>query len=266
MIPFRHRVYLKRDGRAPLKVHYQRPTGTESLERFAAGWPSSAEGTLSMTSRLKDALPSDGEMQVSGIGWSLVTWDDIQEWAGSRTVMSGRSYQRLGHVRDLVLMNDGRLTATVIGTEKYQVSVWQDAEKADGKLLQSRCTCPVGHTHCKHAVAVIAEHFESLADQRALPGGAGNRHAVERDEDDSGLNRIVPVAHGAPPPHGSPAEPPPAAAGAHPKTSSWDGSLKDNLQSKSHEELVDLVCSLMQRFSELRTDVHNRIGGSLPSN
>ncbi len=216
-----------------------------------------------MISRLRDASPSDGEMQISGAGWTSVTWDDIQEWAGSRTVMSGRSYQRRGHVRDLILTNEGRLTATVIGTDKYQVSVWQDAEKTGGKSLHSKCTCPVGHTRCKHAVAVIAEHLEALGNEPAPPSQSGNRQAIECRGDDSNLNRIVPVAHGAPP---SPAEPKRAATGDRPKASSWDGSLKDNLRAKSHEELVDLVCSLMQRFSELRADVHNRLGDSRPSN
>lgn len=219
-----------------------------------------------MVSGLRDASPSDGEMEVSGTDWAVVTWDDIQEWAGSRTVMSGRSYQRLGHVRDLVLTNDGRLTATVIGTEKYQVSVWQDAEKAGGKSLHSKCTCPVGHTHCKHAVAVIAEHLETLDDEESRPSRGGNRQAAERRGDEPNLNRIVPVANGAAPAPESAAEPPRAAAGDRPNTSSWDGSLKDNLRAKSHEELVDLVCSLLQRFSELRADVHNRLGGSQPIN
>ena len=55
--------------------------------------------------------------------WSRLTWDDVEEWAGSRSIQRGRAYQRSGHVRQLGISADGRLLADVIGSEGYITSV-----------------------------------------------------------------------------------------------------------------------------------------------
>ena len=50
-------------------------------------------------------------------------WDDLTEWAGSRSVERGRAYQRQGRVHDLAISKDGRLLATVTGGSRYAVTV-----------------------------------------------------------------------------------------------------------------------------------------------
>lgn len=56
-------------------------------------------------------------------GWTRLTWDDLERWAGSRSVTRGRSYQRGGRVRDLGLSDTGILLANVTGTARYVTSV-----------------------------------------------------------------------------------------------------------------------------------------------
>jgi uncharacterized Zn finger protein len=56
-------------------------------------------------------------------GWNVLSWDDLTEWAGSRSVERGRAYQRQGRVHDLAISKDGRLLATVTGGSRYAVTV-----------------------------------------------------------------------------------------------------------------------------------------------
>ena len=41
--------------------------------------------------------------------WAALTWDDLEDWAGSRSVARGRTYQRGGRVKDLKISSDGEL-------------------------------------------------------------------------------------------------------------------------------------------------------------
>jgi uncharacterized Zn finger protein len=59
--------------------------------------------------------------------WESVTWDDVANWAGSRSMTRGRAYQRGGRVQDLAISTDGRLLATVSGTRSYTTGVWWEA-------------------------------------------------------------------------------------------------------------------------------------------
>jgi uncharacterized Zn finger protein len=61
--------------------------------------------------------------------WVSLTWDDVDCWAGGRSAARGRAYQRQGRVRDLAVAEDGRLLATVLGRDRYTVSVWRDPRK-----------------------------------------------------------------------------------------------------------------------------------------
>jgi uncharacterized Zn finger protein len=101
------------------------------------------------------------------VRWTELTWDDLTDWAGARSVERGRSYQRGGRVKKLAISDDGRLLATVAGTERYATTV--SFEPARGqKALASSCTCPVG-INCKHAVATVAEYLHALAEGRDVP-------------------------------------------------------------------------------------------------
>jgi uncharacterized Zn finger protein len=99
--------------------------------------------------------------------WRGLTWDDLEEWVGPRSLQRGRSYQRTGRVQDLARAADGALIAWVRGTERYATLVQRI--EADGQCtLRSRCTCPLGNA-CKHAVAVVVDYLEALKKQRHVP-------------------------------------------------------------------------------------------------
>ena len=100
--------------------------------------------------------------------WAALTWDDLDRWAGSRSVERGRSYQRGGRVRNLAITDDGRLLADVNGTERYVTSVSLASTGKRRSQLASQCTCPLQCDGCKHAVAVVAEYLAMLADGRRV--------------------------------------------------------------------------------------------------
>lgn len=85
-----------------------------------------------------------------------LTWMDIQEWAGSKIVSRGKSYQRSGYVSSLGITNKNELIAWVEGTTRYATKVWFKRNK-----LTSECTCPYGF-NCKHGVAVVIEYLEAV--------------------------------------------------------------------------------------------------------
>jgi uncharacterized Zn finger protein len=47
--------------------------------------------------------------QAQNEGWATLSWDDLTEWAGSRSVSRGRAYQSQGRVGDLAISEDGWL-------------------------------------------------------------------------------------------------------------------------------------------------------------
>ena len=87
--------------------------------------------------------------------WNF-TWNDLDAWVGSKTLVRGRQYQREHRVGDLARTRGGELVAWVSRSERYATAI-----TANGGNLRSWCTCPVG-TSCKHAVAVVLEYLESL--------------------------------------------------------------------------------------------------------
>ncbi|HEY7328766.1 MAG TPA: hypothetical protein VH592_14080 [Gemmataceae bacterium] len=109
-----------------------------------------------------NAVPSEAR-------WRELTWDDLEEWAGSRSLERGRSYQRSGHVRDLACSADGVLLAWVQGTERYATQVELRAESGESVRPSSRCTCPLGIDGCKHGVAVVLAYLESLKQGQPIP-------------------------------------------------------------------------------------------------
>ncbi len=193
--------------------------------------------------------------------WAALTWDDLEQWAGSRSVSRGRSYQRGGRVRDLAVGDDGTLLATVQGTQRYAVRV-----ALAGKRPQSRCTCPVGANGCKHAVATVAAYLQALADgtpvARANPEDrraaelAGERfedpfedHEDDDDLDDEYRGEATAVTRGR-------------RKSSKPKARSraeWDELIEADIRQKGKEELAELVVSLVQRFPELRDEFRERI-------
>jgi len=111
-----------------------------------------------------------------GIG-ALLSLGGLRNLADGRTFERGEDYAIAGKVRDLV-ERDGEITATVRGTHRYLVRVWE--ENAD---LAFECSCPVGSEgeFCKHCVAVC---LAWLSDQ-------GNAGAIlTRPDSQAGLDTV----------------------------------------------------------------------------
>ncbi len=195
--------------------------------------------------------------------WTKLTWNDVNEWTGSTTVSRGRSYQRGGQVKDLRISSEGELLATVVGTEYYATTV---ALGTKGKVstLESSCTCPVGF-RCKHAVAVIADYLQAVAEKRDVPLADEDDPRwedleEERDDDwdededededswDDDEEPPVPKARRS-------KAPAPRQTGA----GNWDEKIEQHLRAKTQGELADLVWSLVRRFPEVYQEFRERI-------
>jgi uncharacterized Zn finger protein len=119
-----------------------------------------------------------------------LSWDDLREWAGSKIVSRGQSYQRSGQVKELALSSEGALVAWVQGTHQYATLV----DVQEGELV-SDCNCPYGGT-CKHAVAVVLEGLNYLKKKKEIPACSKKDDRLktlneperddEREEEDEG--------------------------------------------------------------------------------
>lgn len=194
-------------------------------------------------------------------GWLSLTWDDLEEWAGARTVERGRSYQRGGRVKNLAVTTAGELLATVRGS--YEPQYTTTAALISGKKsrsLRSNCTCPVG-LNCKHAVAVIAEYLDAVAKGRAVATTDGDdpRWAdLDADEDGEGEEYDDHDEYG----EEYDDDPPPARAPRPAKAkpaSTTDAAIAAYLRGLSHTELADMMVSLVGRFPELRQEFRDRL-------
>ena len=236
-----------------------------------------------MARHRKTAPPRQAATHAAAKSWSSLTWNDLDHWAGSRSVARGQAYQRQGRVKELALAEDGRLLATVVGTERYVTSAWLVPDKGRGKQIESACSCPVGASGCKHAVAAVADFLAALAEKRAVPAAEldDRRWAklteddldefdddeIEDDEfdesgaDDDEFGELDDEADFAP-----------AAAKRSKRAqdtggnrsqrltrAEWDKKIKTHVEQKSREDLAGLVCSLVERFPELRQELQERI-------
>ena len=189
--------------------------------------------------------------------WAALTWDDLDGWAGNRSVSRGRAYERQGRVKDLAISENGRLLATVQGGERYVVSVWLNAGKKKRDRIESHCTCPVG-CNCKHAVAIVAAYLQALTDETTVPiadaddprwdklSGADADFDDDLDdwEDDDQDEEFEAK--------------PPKRSSRRTRTD-WDKKIERLIRSKSREELADQVLSLVNRYPELQEEFRERI-------
>jgi len=223
-----------------------------------------------MASRTKQKRGKGKKKKRAARQWSSLSWDDLDRWAGSRSVGRGRSYQRGGRVANLVICEDQSLLATVQGSEPYVTSV-RLVPHGD-EPLRSRCTCPVGFDGCKHAVAVVIEYLAALAEARAVPSADPNdpRFAVLEsealdweDEDLAEWDTHEPQAEAE---QDEPVVSQSGSPGAGKRKPSarrgrleWDEKIRQHIASKSHEELVELVWSLTWQFPELREQFKEQV-------
>ena len=91
---------------------------------------------IPMTRERKATVTSQGGKRGTATRWSSLTWQNVDRWAGSRSVSRGRAYQRQGRVRDLVLAEDGRLLGTVMGGDRYVTSVWLAPSEGRARELE----------------------------------------------------------------------------------------------------------------------------------
>lgn len=185
--------------------------------------------------------------------WALLSWDDLEKWAGSRSVSRGRSYQRQGRVTDLSIAEDGRLLATVHGNERYVTSAWLVSGRGKRKELESICSCPVGTSGCKHAVAVVADLLSATADGRQVPTAQPDdrRWAALADDHDEDFDSLD-----------DDDDPSPAErrrGSSRGNGSDWDRRIREHVEKQSHAELVTFVQTLVGRFPELRQEIQERI-------
>lgn len=125
-----------------------------------------------------------------------LSWDDLNEWAGSKIVSRGRTYQQQGRVSELAQTADGALVAWVDGSDIYASRV----DMGDDGMPDSVCTCPY-ELDCKHGVAVVLEYLERVKHNRRVPKAAGGDErlellAAEGGDDRAGENE-VPLSHDA---------------------------------------------------------------------
>lgn len=107
-----------------------------------------------------------------------LTWNDLEEWAGTKIASRGRSYQHQGRVRDLAVTEDHGLIAWVDGTQRYATKVIME----DDGLPEAICTCPF-ELNCKHAVAVVIEYLKWIEDNRSIPKASRGDARLEMLED-----------------------------------------------------------------------------------
>jgi uncharacterized Zn finger protein len=213
-----------------------------------------------MSKPRKDTARPEKQAPASLQAWASLTWEDLDGWAGSRSVTRGRAYQRQGRVTDLALSADGRLLATVVGGDRYTVSVRRGAGGAEAGRLESRCTCPVGYGGCKHAVAAVVALLEALAEQAAVPvaDDADPRWAeldeeeADEEDDDEGLGEEEEEED-----EGEVVARPRRSKGG--RQDEWDRKIQQHIRAKDARELADLVWSLTQRYPELREEFRERI-------
>ena len=199
-------------------------------------------------------------------GWTVLSWDDLAEWAGSRSVDRGRTYQKQGRVHDLAISEDGWLLATVTGGARYAVTAWYESSAKKAGAIYSRCTCPVGSSGCKHAVAVVAEYLERLSASEDTPVAnqdddrwelLADETGDESDDEADGLDRYtgddedkqVYYVHR----HRHP------EASGRKTLKASNERIRKFIQAMGHEELVELVWTLTERFPDLREEFRDRI-------
>lgn len=204
--------------------------------------------------------------QSSLTAWEKLTWDDLNDWAGTRSVERGRSYQRQGRVRELALTAQGILLGWVQGGERYATRVELDSSRRKrSDRIRSECSCPVGWS-CKHAVAVIVELLEIIGEGKAVSVAGDDDHRLDVikasadegfddlydddeffEQEDDGVVSTVPSARSRPKP----------SRGGQKKLRRTrkkitDADIRAHVEAQSHGQLVELVMQLCGRDPNLR--------------
>jgi len=162
-----------------------------------------------------------------------LTWDDLNEWAGSRIVSRGKNYQRQGRVSDLATTDSGDLVAWVEGSERYAAKVDID----HGGLPESICTCPYEYD-CKHGVAVILEYLERVEDNKRIPRARMDDERLQllenADKDDGADDE-----------------------GSF-RSEAIEGDIHAFLEDKTKAQLIELILELAEHYPEMGQGLADR--------
>jgi uncharacterized Zn finger protein len=96
--------------------------------------------------------------------FSILTWRDLEEWAGSRILNRGIRYHQQGRVSELSILGKDALLAYVHGSDKYVTKVIM----SENELPESICSCPY-EFDCKHGVAVVLEYLHRVEKNQSIP-------------------------------------------------------------------------------------------------
>ncbi len=110
-----------------------------------------------------------------------LTYNDLQDWAGTKILQRGDSYFKNGCVTNLRITSKG-LLACVSGTHRYITLVTLEGKGIE-KYLSSDCTCPYG-TDCKHAVATLLAYCQAIKEKKTVQVAKSNDPDFERIESD----------------------------------------------------------------------------------
>ena len=165
--------------------------------------------------------------------FAKLTWNDLNEWAGSKIVSRGRNYQRQGRVCDLAVTEDDKLISWVDGTERYATKVFMN----DSGLLDSICTCPYGW-NCKHAVAVVFEYLKRIEDNLPFPRASRDDARLKLLEDEDWDNE--PIDNGTAAPEDTRKE------------------INQFLIGKTKAQLIELIHEIAQQHPEIAQALEDR--------
>ena len=168
-----------------------------------------------------------------------LTWEDLQDWAGSRVVPRGKSYLR--RVRDLRTTPAGKLLAWVQGGDRYATLVGLDKSGEPDSV----CTCPYG-TACKHAVATVLSYLNAVDVGDSVPVADEDDErlellALEAADDDA--DWTPPVA---------------SSAGRRGSSESPEKTIDAYLESLSEAALRTFARELAADFAEVRQRILDR--------
>ena len=218
-----------------------------------------------LSSKQKHAVKGKVHKVPQNQSWTALSWDDLTEWTGPRSIERGRAYQRQGRVHDLAISEDGWLLATVTGAERYAVTVWCEQSAKKCGALYSRCTCPVGASSCKHAVAVVAEYLEMLGEDAEAPvadqdderwemlADESGDEDVDGETDDLNMESEVDDNEEVFSVHRH------LEVSGRKTLKASSEKIRKHIEAKSRDELVELVWALTERFPELREEFRDRI-------
>ena len=162
-----------------------------------------------------------------------LTWNDLEEWTGSKIVSRGKSCQRQGLVRDLAVTEDGVLVAWVDGTERYATRVVME----DDGLPDSMCSCPHEYD-CKHGVAVVIEYLKRVEEELPIPEARRDDDRLKMLEDEDWDDESIDEE----------------GTGSKDMVKEIDPFLK----GKTKAQLIDLIHEISQQYPEVAQEIVDR--------